>query len=90
LQDGTSTFTQRAYLRGVSYNLTLPCGCLVYVSCQPQTGVAHTRVIETRALKCEVRRHAVGARLCLWELLPDLAHRARPVFVSDGERLSVA
>ena len=24
----------------MSYNITLPCGCLVYVSCHPQTGVA--------------------------------------------------
>jgi hypothetical protein len=47
----------------MSYNLSLPCGCVVYVSCHPQTRVAHTRVIEARGAGCGVRRHEVGLRL---------------------------
>jgi len=42
----------------------------VYVSCHPDTRIAHTRVIETRGEACAVRRHEVGLRLSLWELLP--------------------
>lgn len=60
----------------MSYNLTLQCGCVVYVSAHPQTHVAHTRVIQTRGAACRVRRHDVGLRLYLWELLPDPAHQA--------------
>ena len=55
----------------MSYNLTLPCGCLIYVACHPATGIAHTRIIERRGPGCRVRRHEVGLRLYLWELLPD-------------------
>lgn len=54
----------------MSYNLSLSCGCVVYVSCHPLTRVAHTRVIEARGAACSVRRHEVGLRLYLWELLP--------------------
>jgi hypothetical protein len=43
----------------------------VYVACNPQTRLAHARVVERRGPKCPVRRHEVGARLWLWELLPD-------------------
>ncbi len=71
----------------MSYNLQLPCGCVVYVACHPRTGVAHTRVIERRAETCGVRRHEVGLRLYLWEILPDATHRADEVFVSNGSRL---
>ena len=60
----------------MSYNLTLQCGCVVYVSTHPQTQVAHTRVKQTRGAACRVRRHDVGLRLYLWELLPDPAHQA--------------
>jgi hypothetical protein len=74
----------------MSYTLALPCGCVVYVSCDPRTGVAHTRVIESRGRRCGSRRHEVGARLQLWELLPDPLHQTSPVFVSNGERLTVA
>ena len=67
----------------MSYNLTLECGCVVYVSCHPQTGVAHTRVIEQRGPSCHQRLHDRGKRLWLWDLLPDphASHRvaARPV-----------
>jgi hypothetical protein len=52
--------------------------------------VAHTRVIESRARRCGSRRHEVGARLQLWELLPDPLHQTYPVFVSNGERLTIA
>jgi hypothetical protein len=54
----------------MSYVVTLECGCEVYVSCHPRTGLAHTRVIERRAVACRVRSHAVGTHLALWELLP--------------------
>jgi len=33
--------------------------------------MAHSRVIEQRGSACPIRRHDVGARLWLWELLPD-------------------
>jgi len=55
----------------MSHNLTLECGCVVYVSAHPETGVAHTRIIQARGNDCRVRRHEVGLRLSLWELLPD-------------------
>jgi hypothetical protein len=54
----------------MSYSLTLTCGCDVYVSCHPQTGVPHTRIIERRSAACPVRMHEVGRRLQIWELLP--------------------
>jgi len=71
----------------MSYTLTLPCGCIVYVACHPISHVAHTRIIERRGPCCHVRRHEVGVRLGLWEILPDPHHQACPVFVSDGTRL---
>jgi hypothetical protein len=75
----------------MSYNLSLQCGCVVYVACHPDTGLPHTRVIETRASACPVRRHEVGLRLALWELLPDRSNRPRlNVFVVNGERLARA
>ncbi len=55
----------------MSYTITLGCGCRVYVSCDPRTRAAHTRIIESRGAVCRVRRHDVGIRLRLWELLPD-------------------
>ena len=55
----------------MSYTLTLQCGCVVYVSSHPKTRIAHTRVIQSRGSKCGVRRHEIGLRLFLWELLPD-------------------
>jgi hypothetical protein len=71
----------------MSYNLTLHCGCLVYVSCHPKTRVAHTRIIQSRGVECSLRKHEVGARLFLWEILPDRVQRSavtesdqRPVF----------
>jgi hypothetical protein len=54
----------------MSYTFTLQCGCTVYVACHPETRVAHTRIIEKRGAQCLERRHEVGARLYLWELLP--------------------
>jgi hypothetical protein len=66
------------YIRRMSYELTLHCGCVVYVSCHPLTHVAHTRVLQSRAPACRDRRHDVGTRLYLWELLPDPARRAAP------------
>jgi hypothetical protein len=55
----------------MSYTVALWCGCTVYVSCNPGTGLAHARVVERRGPACPVKTHEVGARLWLWELLPD-------------------
>jgi hypothetical protein len=55
----------------MSHTLTLQCGCVVYVACDPNTLVAHTRVVERRGATCQVRNHDVGARLFLWEILPE-------------------
>jgi hypothetical protein len=54
----------------MSYTITLRCGCVVYVSCHPETHIAHTRVIESRGAGCAERRHDRGVRVFLWELLP--------------------
>ena len=54
----------------MSYTLALQCGCVVYVSCNPKTQVAHTRVIESVGVRCTDRRHERGSRVFLWELLP--------------------
>ena len=62
----------------MSYNLTLQCGCVVYVSAHPKTRVAHTRIIQTRGSACTVRRHEIGLRLYLWELLPDPGRNSEP------------
>jgi hypothetical protein len=32
--------------------------------------VAHTRIIEQKGWRCSDKRHEVGARLSLWEILP--------------------
>jgi len=66
----------------MSYRLTLACGCVVYVACYPSTGVAHKRVIETRAGSCANRAHRRGERIWLWEMLPDAQHAATPEFVT--------
>ncbi|HZR22646.1 MAG TPA: hypothetical protein VFA59_03595 [Vicinamibacterales bacterium] len=58
----------------MSYTLSLPCGCVVYVSCHPATRIAHTRIIQTRGPECRDRRHDTGARLYLWEMLPTPSH----------------
>jgi len=68
----------------MSYTVTLGCGCRVYVSCHPRTGLAHTRIIEERSLGCAIRSHGIGVRIALWELLPyepdepDVDGAARP------------
>jgi len=64
----------------MSYDLALSCGCVVYVSCHPVTGIAHTRVIQARGPDCRVRRHEVGLRLFLWELLPEREDAAAVFF----------
>ena len=61
------------YRRGVSYTVSLGCGCQVYVSCHPRSGVAHTRIIEFRSSRCAIRSHDVGVRIPAWEL-----HRYQP------------
>jgi hypothetical protein len=55
----------------MSYTVTLWCGCEVYISADPTTGMAHSRIVEARGKNCPIRRHEIGARLWLWELLPD-------------------
>ncbi len=67
----------------MSYTLPLYCGCLVYVACHPKTGLAHTRIIQTRGLTCRQRGHEVGARLFLWEILPDPRHDPAPEWADD-------
>jgi uncharacterized ferredoxin-like protein len=57
----------------MSHTLTLDCGCTVYVSCHPKTHTAHTRVLERRGPACRVRKHEVGLRLYVVDLLPDRA-----------------
>jgi hypothetical protein len=59
------------YESSMSYNLTIYCGCTVYVACDPRTNVAHTRIIERRGPLCRIRTHDVGARLFLWDILPE-------------------
>ena len=56
----------------MSYNLTLQCGCLVYVACDPLTTLAHARILERRDPTCRVRKHEIGLRLSLWEIVPAL------------------
>jgi hypothetical protein len=70
----------------MSYNITLRCGCVVYVACHPQTGVAHTRVLECRGPLCLVRKHEVGVRLASGELLPNEGDRPSPAVVHSGGR----
>ena len=69
----------------VSYNLTLDCGCIVYVACDPRTQLAHTRVIERIGPLCRVRNHEVGLKVWLWELLPQSG--GRPPVAQSRENL---
>ena len=69
----------------MSYTVSLGCGCQVYVSCHPRSGVAHTRVIEFRSQRCAIRSHDVGVRIPAWGLLryePDDACEAGAPVVS--------
>lgn len=63
----------------MSHELTLDCGCVVLVSCDPRTQTAQKRILTSRGAKCVVTRHCVGLRVFLWDLLPD--RRARPTLV---------
>ena len=58
-----------------SYALRLQCGCVLFVSRHPETGIVRTRVIQSRGTQCCDGRHQMGLRLYLWEILPD---RKRP------------
>ncbi len=69
----------------MSYNVNLPCGCTVYVSCDPLTGMAHTRILERRAQTCPNRRHETGSRVWLWEMLPTPALTADAAWVGDSD-----
>src|SRR4051812_49990115 len=55
----------------MSYDLTLQCGCVVYVSAHPATRLVHTRIIQSRGEQCRVRPHKVGARVYPWVPLPE-------------------
>ena len=70
----------------MSYSLSLGCGCSIYVSCHPSTGVAHTRVVERRAAGCPNRRHEVGTRIWIWELLPAAGRDATVVWMDAEDR----
>ena len=77
--------TPRDDAAAMSYTITLQCGCDVYVACNPWTGLAHTRVIERRALRCPVRSHATGTHLQPSDL--PSAEVRQPVLGTDFERL---
>jgi hypothetical protein len=62
----------------MSYDITLQCGCIVYVACDPQTGLAHTRVIERRGRQCASRMHEVGLHLQLTEPVSDFSRATAP------------
>jgi hypothetical protein len=79
----------------MSYNLTLQCGCLVYIACDPRTDVAHARILERRGPGCRVRKHEIGLRLSLFEIVTDLEEiepnaEQRPVPGDKGAREVVA
>jgi hypothetical protein len=67
----------------MSYTLNLVCGCTVYVSCHPITNVPHHRIIERRGSLCRDRRHDIGVRLWLWEILPDPNHQTTIDFIQE-------
>ena len=68
----------------MSYSITLQCGCVVYVACHPETGHAHTRIIQARGTGCRVRQHGVGHRLFLWEILPDPTHGTTATWLTSS------
>ena len=70
----------------MSHNITLHCGCLVYVSCHPQTGIAHTRVIRRRSHLCSVRTHDVGVHLAASELPTDPSGQRSPILLHLAAR----
>lgn len=71
---------QPRYCGGMSYTVSLGCGCQVYVSCHPRSGIAHTRIIEFRSSRCAIRSHDVGVRIPAWEL-----HRYEPEDPGEAE-----
>lgn len=74
----------------MSYSVILCCGCTVGVSCNPITGLAHSRTIERRGSACSVRRHEPGTRVWLWELLPDSTRDAPAAECDDSPDRRVA
>ena len=74
----------------MSYNLTLHCGCTIYVSCHPRTRIAHTRIIQSRGADCAIRKHEVGVRLFLWEILPDRHAPTGLVWMDEAEPVPAA
>jgi hypothetical protein len=55
----------------MEYVLTLWCGCVVKVMRDARTKSLRSRVIGERGVRCPHRHHRPGARLWLWEILPD-------------------
>jgi hypothetical protein len=39
----------------MSYDLTRQCGCVVYLSANPETRIVHTRILQSRGDRCRVR-----------------------------------
>lgn len=74
----------------MSYTKSLQCGCTAYVACWPQTGIAHTTILELRGAHCTVRGHERGLKL--WTAPREAAASgARPWSASsqqphDGQR----
>ena len=54
----------------MAYSLVLPCSCKISVTCDPQTGLVYTRVIDLPGPNCHRRGHAQGTRVYLWDILP--------------------
>jgi len=72
----------------MAYSVILWCGCTVDVSCDATTGIAQSRIIGRRGTVCTVRRHEVGTRVWLWELLPDSSRRLRAGWPAAGSVLA--
>jgi hypothetical protein len=69
----------------MSYNFTLQCGCIVYVACDPKTGVSHSRIVERRGPNCEFRHHEVGTRIYVWEMLVGVETKAQSSKLKVGK-----
>ena len=62
----------------MSYTFPLHCGCRVLVSGPSSEFGPCKRVIGRRGTACRYLRHRAGARVWLWELLPDVAAEHAP------------
>ncbi len=55
----------------MAYTLKVWCGCTVSVECSHDSQTGPSRFIKRRSARCRKQEHQVGARLWLWEILPD-------------------